>query len=204
MKPIFIVFIAGGRIKALVDGLQMITLSKHLDKDDLRLSGNVVMPSKDKVDGRINIIKTEFLQHIRINKMFANRLIFAEHLNAINLFFQIYCTNCFLGGQFYNLGVDFWRDDFSGKMDVLDIVFPKVTKCNFYKYGASGSIQKHDALCVMALNVINEKIFVVLWFWYWLLAIITITALIWRVFTILMHSRYGGQFDYWIDLWFLK
>ena len=25
-----------------------------------------------------------------------------------------------------------------------DIVFPKVTKCHFHKYGASGSIQKHD------------------------------------------------------------
>jgi hypothetical protein len=31
-----------------------------------------------------------------------------------------------------------------GIMDTLDIVFPKVTKCHFHKYGASGSIQKHD------------------------------------------------------------
>jgi hypothetical protein len=30
-------------------------------------------------------------------------------------------------------------------MDTLDIIFPKVTKCHFHKYGASGSIQKHDA-----------------------------------------------------------
>lgn len=167
----------------------MTTLSKHLEKDGLRLSGNYVMKSKDQIDSRINIIKTEFLQHIRINKMFANRLIFSEFLNALNLFLQIYCTNAFLSGQFYNLGIDFLHDDFSGKMDVLDKVFPKVTKCNFYKYGASGSIQKHDAMCVMALNVINEKIFVVLWFWYWLLAIITITALFWRAVTVLMHSR---------------
>lgn len=42
-------------------------------------------------------------------------------------------------------------------------VFPRVTKCTFHKYGASGSIQKHDALCVLALNILNEKIYIFLW-----------------------------------------
>lgn len=168
----------------------MITLSKHLKKkDDLRLSGNYSIPSKDTVDSRVRIIKTEFLQHIRINKMFANRLIFAECLNVVNLFLQIYFTNRFLGGHFYRLGINFIHDDFTGKMDVLDVVFPKVTKCNFYKYGASGSIQKHDALCVMALNVINEKIFVVLWFWYCVMVVVSISGIIWRIVTVVMHSR---------------
>lgn len=41
----------------------------------------------------------------------------------------------------------------------------QVTKCIFHKYGPSGSIQQHDALCVMALNIIHEKIYTVLWFW---------------------------------------
>lgn len=122
--------------------------------------------------------------------MFANRLILSECMNALNLWLQIYCTNKFLGGQFYNLGTSFWYDDFTGRMDVLDIVFPKVTKCDFFKYGQSGSIQRHDALCVMALNVINEKIFVVLWFWYGLLAVITVVGLVWRCITIFMHSRW--------------
>lgn len=44
-------------------------------------------------------------------------------------------------------------------------VFPRVTKCTFHKFGASGTIQKHDALCVLALNILNEKIFIFLWFW---------------------------------------
>lgn len=95
-----------------------------------------------------------------------------------------------MGGQFYHLGIDFWHDDFTGPMDVLDTIFPKVTKCNFYKYGQSGSIQKHDALCVMALNVINEKIYVVLWFWYCVMIVITLAGLIWRLITIVMHSRF--------------
>lgn len=42
--------------------------------------------------------------------------------------------------------------------DPMEAVFPKLTKCTFFKYGPSGSIQRHDALCVMALNVVNEKV----------------------------------------------
>ena len=32
--------------------------------------------------------------------------------------------------------------------------------------------QKHDALCMLPINVVNEKIYVFLWFWLLLLAII--------------------------------
>ena len=37
-------------------------------------------------------------------------------------------------------------------------VFPRLTKCTFYNYGASGTLQAHDALCVLGLNIINEKV----------------------------------------------
>lgn len=168
----------------------MIALSKHTKKsDDLRFSGNYVLPSKDTVDGRIHVIKNEFYKHISINRAFAARLIFSETLNILNLFIQIYFTNQFLDGQFYSLGFNFIKDDFTGSMDVLDIVFPKVTKCDFFKYGPSGSIQRHDALCVMALNIINEKIFVVLWFWYAIMVVVSITGFLWRLTTIVLYSR---------------
>ena len=52
-------------------------------------------------------------------------------------------------------------------------MFFRVTKCNFHKYGPSGTIEKHDAMCVLALNIINEKIYVFLWFWFIALAILT-------------------------------
>ncbi|KAL1402833.1 hypothetical protein pipiens_001829 [Culex pipiens pipiens] len=102
---------------------------------------------------------------------------------------EVYFTNYFLGGRFYHLGFDFLEEDFTGTMDVLDTVFPKVTKCHFHKYGPSGTIQKHDALCVMALNVINEKIFTFLWFWYGILIAISILALLWRLITFYLHGR---------------
>lgn len=182
---LYVVCISGGRIKALVEGLQMITLCKHNKKrDEIRFSGNYVIPSQHTIDCRMLVIKNEFYKHIRINKMFAKRLIFSEILNVVNLVLQIYLTNRFLSGQFYSLGLDFLRDDFTGRMDALDIVFPKVTKCDFFKYGQTGSLQRHDALCVMALNIINEKIFVILWFWYILMVFVSAAGLVWRLITL--------------------
>ena len=44
-------------------------------------------------------------------------------------------------------------------------VFPRLTKCRFYRFGSSGTINKLDSLCILPLNMYNEKFFVFLWFW---------------------------------------
>ena len=33
-----------------------------------------------------------------------------------------------------------------------------MTKCHFGLYGGSGTLQKFDALCVLGMNIINEKV----------------------------------------------
>lgn len=169
----------------------MVSVSKHVPSpdQDLQLANKTVIPSPNTVDKRIQHIKIAFYHHIRVNMFWATRLIICECLNLLNICGQIVVTHIFLDHRFYTLGPDFLRDDFSGVMDTLDTVFPKVTKCNFYKFGASGSIQRHDALCVMALNVINEKIFVFLWFWYVTVVTVSVLALVWRLVTMVFHSR---------------
>lgn len=64
-------------------------------------------------------------------------------------------------------------------------VFPKVTKCTFHKYGPSGTVQKFDGLCVLPLNIVNEKIYVFLWFWFIVLAILSALSLAYRLAVIL-------------------
>lgn len=56
----------------------------------------------------------------------------------------------------------------------FDDVFPKMTKCSLYTYGPSGTIQTHDALCVLNVNVLNDKIYFLLWFVFMGLALFTI------------------------------
>ena len=51
----------------------------------------------------------------------------------------------------------------------------QVAKCVFRKYGISGTVETHDALCVLPLNILNEKIYIFLWFW--LVAMLIFTSL---------------------------
>lgn len=67
-------------------------------------------------------------------------------------------------------------------------VFPRMTKCTFRKYGASGTIEYHDATCVLALNILNEKIFIFLWFWLIVLAVCTGLALVYSSLIIVLPS----------------
>ena len=55
-----------------------------------------------------------------------------------------------------------------------------VAQCIFHKYGGSGTIQRFDALCVLGMNILNEKIYIVLWFWFVILAVITAVNLVVR------------------------
>jgi len=113
--------------------------------------------------------------------------VFCEVYYFFHLVAQIWFTNIFLQGQFLNLGVNWLRynyqdDDYSG--DPLIKVFPRLTKCSFHRFGFSGSIETHDSLCFLPLNIVNEKIYVVLWFWYIFLFLITAPYLVYRVLII--------------------
>lgn len=59
-------------------------------------------------------------------------------------------------------------------------VFPKLTKCKFMRYGPSGNHEIHDTICILPLNILNEKLFLILWFWIFFLSIVSFFALIYR------------------------
>jgi len=72
------------------------------------------------------------------------------------------------------------------RSDPMTRVFPRMTKCTFHIFGSSGDVQRHDALCILAQNIINEKIYIFLWFWWVLLALVTGVAVGYRLATIMM------------------
>ncbi|KAJ8878182.1 hypothetical protein PR048_022649 [Dryococelus australis] len=165
----------GGRLAALVHGLEHAILGSLEHVVEVR--GHHV-PSRAERDSRLAAVRTAFLQRLHINRPWAAWLVLCELLNAVNLTFNIYLLHRFLGGTFLGLSTS-----------SLDIVFPKLTKCIFHKFGPSGSVQNHDALCVMALNIVNEKIYTFLWFWMWFLVLATSAGLLWRLLTFVLHSR---------------
>ena len=128
-------------------------------------------------------IKMYFKEDLRTHGGYAINFFLCELLNLVNVIGQIYFTDRFLGYQFTTYGMDVVRMtslDPEERTDPMNVVFPKVSKCTFHMYGPSGTITKHDGLCILALNIINEKIYIFLWFWFILVASITGIFLMYR------------------------
>uniref|UniRef100_A0A2R5L4Q5 Innexin n=1 Tax=Ornithodoros turicata TaxID=34597 RepID=A0A2R5L4Q5_9ACAR len=115
--------------------------------------------------------------------------VFTEVLYLINVVAQIFIVDRFLGGEFSTYGVNvvkFTEWHWEARFDPMIKVFPRMTKCTFYMFGTSGDIQKHDAVCILPINIINEKIYVFLWFWFVILSILTAGFLFYRLVTVLV------------------
>lgn len=178
----------GGRIKALVFDLKVVGLTRFLKCQSLE-KAKLNLPSLKQAESRVRDIRRTMVDRMRINRSWGAHLVLAEALNLMNVVLQIHLTNRFLGGAFYSLGPKVWQERWRDQMDALDVVFPKVTKCHFHKFGPSGSLQIHDTLCVMALNIVNEKIYTILWFWYGFVLTATSLGIIWRIFTLFMFKN---------------
>ncbi|KAH8295951.1 hypothetical protein KR018_006921 [Drosophila ironensis] len=60
-------------------------------------------------------------------------------------------------------------------------VFPKVAKCEMFMYGPSGTPNILDILCVLPLNILNEKIFAVLYVWFLFIAMLAAINICYRL-----------------------
>ncbi|XP_011705788.1 PREDICTED: innexin inx3-like, partial [Wasmannia auropunctata] len=104
---------------------------------------------------------------------------------------NIFFVDTFLGGAFLTYGTDvlkFSNMNQDDRTDPMIAVFPRVTKCTFHKFGGSGTIQTIDALCILALNILNEKIYIFLWFWFIILAVFSGLAVLYSMAIVLMPS----------------
>jgi len=143
---------------------------------------------------RRSVIVKYILTNIRKHNLYVFKFIFCEFLNLVNIVCQMFLMNSFLGGQFTTYGsevLSITNMDMEKRVDPMAKVFPKMSKCTFHKYGPSGTIVNHDGLCILPVNIINEKIYVFLWFWYVVLVTWTCAFLCFRVVTIVSkYSRY--------------
>jgi len=119
--------------------------------------------------------------------------VMAEMLNLVNVFIQLIIMDRFLGGQFTSYGWNIMTfsdgdSDQPSRFDPMIKVFPRVTKCHFHLYGSSGDVEKHDAMCILPINILNEKIYFVLWFWFSYLFVVSSFAVLYRGLIIVKPS----------------
>jgi hypothetical protein len=51
-------------------------------------------------------------------------------------------------------------------------VFPTEVSCTVPNIGAAGGEQNHNGLCILSQNIINEKMYLAIWFWLIILMIL--------------------------------
>ena len=108
---------------------------------------------------------------------------------------QMFLLDRFFDGTFFTYGIEvmsFADRDQEDRIDPMIYVFPRMTKCTFHKFGTSGNIEKHDALCILPLNIVNEKIYIFIWFWLLLLGALSFLVLVYRV--VIIFSPYIRAF----------
>ncbi|EDV53296.1 innexin inx3 [Drosophila erecta] len=163
-----------GKIRMITDGLR----------------GMVSVPDDYRRDRQDRILKY-FMNSLNTHNGYSFAYFFCELLNFINVIVNIFMVDKFLGGAFMSYGTDvvkFSNMDQDKRFDPMIEIFPRLTKCTFHKFGPSGSIQKHDTLCVLALNILNEKIYIFLWFWFIILATISGVAVLYSLVVIMMPT----------------
>ena len=126
------------------------------------------------------------------NRGYAFTFFASEFLNLVIVIGQLFLLNVFVGGEFLTYGVEaithhFTEDQY--RSDPMSVVFPKMTKCSFRKYGSSGSLEIIDGLCVLPLNMVNEKIFIFFVIYLGVIALITSFHLIYRAMCLMSFVR---------------
>ncbi|XP_076036518.1 innexin inx2-like [Oratosquilla oratoria] len=98
----------------------------------------------------------------------------------------------FLSFAFLSYGSDTFQYLFRSSFDYslenpLHRVFPKIAKCTWRVYGPSGSIQVFDNMCVLPINIANEKIYAFLWLVYIVLACIATLSFVIHLLFVISH-----------------
>jgi len=160
-------------------------------------------------------LKTHVAYFKKLSKKSGKNLLYyakfqgCQILNIIMLLINFYATDGFLSGNFRKYGskvVSFltrnsttelgwdgtpWRA--SEGPGPMCQTFPTVIGCTVSYVGAAGAKASTDGICILSQNIINEKIYLFLWFWFVLLFVASGIQLIYEIAILSM-----GAFRSWL------
>ncbi|CAF0829740.1 unnamed protein product [Didymodactylos carnosus] len=102
---------------------------------------------------------------------------FVKILYLTNSIIQIFLLNAFLGNDYHLFGIEVLKKFVRGQDWGESKRFPRVTLCDFH-IREIGIVHRYTVQCVLPINLFNEKIFLILWFWILLLAAFNIGDLL--------------------------
>jgi len=114
----------------------------------------------------------------------AIRLLMCQATCLILTIIQLYMMDIVLDNQFLHLG-----SSISASWQILDraleTIFPIIVQCTMNYHGPSGEVMHVSGLCTLPINIVNEKIYLVIWIWYLTMIILTVLSLLGQILLLL-------------------
>ena len=69
-------------------------------------------------------------------------------------------THCHLNGRIRcrKQAFDSILSEEQGRTNPMCYAFPRIASCEYYRFGSAGGQEKINALCILGLNLINDKV----------------------------------------------
>ncbi len=114
-------------------------------------------------------------------KFYGNYLTFSyilvKVIYVINAIGQLFLLDIILGYDFHLFGIYVMKHLLQGHEWSDSQRFPRVTLCDFH-IRQNTNVHRYTFQCVLPINLFNEKIFIIVWFWLLFVALVTLLSLI--------------------------
>lgn len=65
--------------------------------------------------------------------------------------------------------------------------------CDYWRWGSGGRQENINAICILGLNHINDKVFLLLWWWCLFITLVAFFRLVWRAAQTRCHIAHKFQ-----------
>jgi len=140
--------------------------------------------------------KAHFLIQLRAEmNWYYFTFVFCEMLNVVLLIVIWSITDQFLSGNFHNYGSEVYGELVSGEygelakiadnqFNVMCNAFPTAISCTFNTTGTGASTQSDNGICILSQNILNQKVYLILWFWYILILSVGVAQIVFEAIVI--------------------
>ena len=111
-------------------------------------------------------------------------------LNVAMALLNFYINHEFLYQKYWSYGSDWLKYDASDleSTDPLCNVFPTTVSCTMKKGGVNTVPETVSGMCILSQNIINEKIYLILWFWLYFVLFAGILQVVIEVLLLLVPA----------------
>ena len=126
------------------------------------------------------------------SRRFGNYLVvlylITKALYAANAVGQLFLLNSFLGTKGRMYGYEIMNSLLKGEDWAVSYTFPRVTLCDFAIRDLN-NIRHYTVQCVLPLTFFNEKIYIIVWFWFVIVAVANLSNLCMWIIRIFIHKE---------------